>query len=470
MRSRGLFFIVFLITLLVILPGCILGPEYSRPNLQIPENYSGIEESQDSIANLGWWEFFRDDQLKSLIEIALQENRDLQIAVARIEEARALLGFSRADQFPRLDGSGNARRTDPSEEAVNFAAEPRNDFGLFGDLTFEVDIWGKLRRATEAQRAQLLGTEYARRAVTIALLSDVATAYIRLIGLDDRYTISKETYNNRKGATAIIGARFEKGIIPELDLNQAQIEEADAAVAMSLLEREIRQTENALSVLLGRMPFRIPRSSALARQEALPSTPSAFPAELLERRPDLLAAEETVKAAVARIGVAEAERLPSINLLGFIGLQSRDVSDLLTRDAFTWGIGADALGPLIDFGKGASAVEVREAQALQAYKNYEQSVLRAVQEVEDALIAIRTFKEELGFRTFQVDAARNAARLSRARYDEGVTSYLEVLDIERSLFQAELGASLNRQNYLNAITQLYKALGGGWQENKTASP
>ncbi len=446
-----------------VLSSCSLGPEFLRPEVPLLEQYSEPGVTSASIANLQWWDLYTDAELQGLIRTALEENKDLQLALARIAEARAFLGFTRADQFPSVDASGEANRTDPSDE-TSLPGRPENTFGLFGDLFFEIDLWGKFRRATEAQRAELLSSEYAYRAVTISLVSQVATTYFTLLDLDNRYQIARRTVENRKGATELIQTRFKGGIVPELDVNQATIEEAVALAQMASLERDRRQTENALSVLLGRTPITIPRRTALTQQVLRSDLPTGFPASLLERRPDVKAAEEAAHAETARIGVAEAERFPALSLAGFIGLQSSETSDLFSGDAMTWSIGGNVLSPLIDFGKNRSRVEITEARAEQVVRNYEQTVLRAVQEVEDALVAVRTYQAEHRARVMQRSAAENATRLSRARYNDGVAPYLEVLDSERSLFDAELSESITLQSYLNSIVQLYKALGGGWTE------
>jgi len=463
---------VKLLTLLsfyFVVSGCSLGPDYTRPDFAMPEAYldqvsadgSGLAKPE-SIANLHWWEFFKDPVLHRLMTVAITENRDLQTAYYRIVESRATLGFTRADQFPRIDLSGNASRQESSDAVFASQNAVFNDFRLAGDLSFEIDLWGKLSKATEAQRAELLSTEYAYRAINISIVSEVARSYLLLRDLDARLEIAKRTRDNRHGATELINSRFKGGIVPELDVNQAQIEENEAVVAVAALERERRQTENSLSILLGRFPHEIIRGNALTEQIFPENLQTSFPAKLLERRPDVAAAEEFARAQYARVGVAEAQRLPSLSLLGFVGLNSEDTSDFVGSDAFTWGIGGGLLGPLVDFGKSKSRVEIAKARAQQALKDYEQTVLQAVREVEDALIAIKTFKAEYEARKLQLVAAKNATRLSRARYDDGVVQYLEVLDTERSLFSAELTASSTYQRYLSAIVSLYKALGGGW--------
>lgn len=449
---------------IALLNACMLGPDYQRPELGLPTAYMTPAESGEGIANLQWWDIFKDPTLQQLVRTALAENKDLQIAMARIEASRALLGMTKADLLPRIDGSASADRADASDELFLFDLKPRNNFGLFGNLSYELDIWGKLRRATEAQRAELLASEYGYRAVTTALVAEVASTYLAILGIDDRIAISQDTLKNRKGATNIISARFQKGIVPQLDVNQAEYEEADAAIALTEYERQSRQLQNALSVLLGRAPFAIPRGVGLQKVILFPQVPAGFPAALLERRPDVRAAEERVKALVARVGVAQSEQLPSLNLLGFVGLESAKTNDLMHRKAFTWGIGGDLVGPLLDWGKSASNVDLAKAEADAGYKQYERTVLTAVQEVEDELIAVDTYRREHRQRSGQVSSAGNASRLSRARYDDGVTSYLEVLDNDRSLFQARLGESSALQQYFVSIIRLYKALGGGWTE------
>ncbi|MCO6430036.1 MAG: efflux transporter outer membrane subunit [Deltaproteobacteria bacterium] len=453
---------LFLVTVLASICGCALGPDYERPQVLLSEKFIQSGGEGESIANLEWWELFSDPVLVELINVALERNKELGAAVARIERARAILGITRADQFPRLDLRGNATRTDASDEAFAFAVAPFNNFGLFTDLSFEIDIWGRLRRATEAQRAELLSSEYAQRAFVVTLVSEVASTYFTILGLEHRLGISQGTLNNRRGATELIAERLNKGVVPEIDLNQAQIEEASAAVAVTVLERDLRQAEHALSVLLGGLPAEIPRGKSLYDQSFALELPAGFPAELLERRPDVRAAEESAHAAVARVGVAIGDRLPSLNLLGFVGLESIEDSNFFHGNAKTWSIGGSLLGPLIDFGRSSSAIDAAEAEAKEALLGYEQSVIQAVREVEDALVAIRTTREGQKYRENQVTAARNAATLSRTRYDEGIAPYLEVLDIERSLFEAELGASNQRETYLRSVVQLYKALGGGW--------
>jgi multidrug efflux system outer membrane protein len=447
--------------LLMVLAGCMVGPDFEVPKVEVPEKYREEAVPGKSIANLPWWEMFQDEMLRNLIEAALVENRDIEIAVARIAEARAALGFVKADQYPSFRYGGAASRTDPGDETNLGRTSPANDFRGGLDAFFEVDLWGKLRRATESARRQLLATESAYVSVTITLVADVANAYLLLLDLDQRLRISRETVKTRKDYTRIIRDRFREGVVAKLDVNQAEIEEATAEVSVAQLQRDIAQTEHALRVLLGRTPGRIPRGKGLSRQVPQ-EIPAGLPSELLRRRPDILVAEHAAAAQTAKVGVAVALRFPTLSLTGLFGGASKDLDDLVDAKSEFWSIGADVTGPLFEFGKNVRRVEVEEARTRQAILEYERQVLEAFREVEDALVAIRTFRMEHVARTKQVTAAKEAAKLARALYDEQFTSYLDVLDAERSLFDAQLAQSAALRASLQAIVRLYKALGGGW--------
>ena len=449
------------VTLFLALGGCALGPDYERPELKVPETYQQASLAGDSIANLDWWSLYRDPLLNELIEIALVENNDLAIAIARIEEARARYGFVRADLYPRVDGSASAGRGNTAFPG----AAVDDQFVLAGDVSWEIDLFGKLRRSNEAARAELLATEEARRAVTISLIADVASTYLLLRDLDAQYRISQRTLQTRKDSTALIEARYDKGTVALIDVNQAQIEEADAAAQLAVVERGIIQAENLLNVLIGRNPAPILRQQERQLELVPPQVPIGLPSELLERRPDVRQAEQALAAQTARIGIAEALRWPSLSLTASLGLASNDLSDLLESDAKIWNISGNFFAPLFNSGQNRRRVEVEQARTEQLLNAYEQSVLQAFREVEDALADIRTYYEEAQARGMQVEAARSAAHLSRARYDGGVTSYLEVLESERSLFRAELADSSVRRLQLTGLVTLYKALGGGWTQD-----
>ncbi len=453
--------------LLLMLGGCAAGPDYERPELDVPENYIQPVEQGESFANTPWWDLFQDEQLQALIRIALEENQDLGIAAARVEEFRAVLGVTRADQFPTVDITATGAQTEGSDNVFPgnipaIGSEKVENYRLSADVFWELDLFGRLRRSTEAARAQLLATEEAQRSITISLVASVASSYMLLRDLDAQLEIARRTQDTRTDSLGIIQARFDKGTVPRLDVNQAEIELAVAQAAVAAAERTVTQTENALAVLLGRNPGAVPRGQTLEQQTLPPGIPSGLPSELLQRRPDVLASEAELAAQTARIGVAQAARWPSLSLTGALGFESDDLSTLTDSGSDFWSAGLGIVQPLFNAGRNKSRVEIEEARTEQALLAYEQTVQRAFREVEDALVAVRTYRSEHEARRRQVAAARSAATLSRARYDGGVTSYLEVLDIERSLFSAELTESQTLRLYINAIIELYKALGGGW--------
>ena len=449
------------ITAVLLLSACAMGPDYERPEVPVPDEFAEPVLPGLSIANLRWWELFHDEDLIVLVETALANNNELAIAIARIEEARAALGFVRADQFPNLDAGASAGRGNVAPGAA-FPGDTSDIFILATSLSFELDLWGKLRRSTEAARAELLATVEARNVVTITLIADVASIYLLLLDLDNRLEIAEHTMDTRQDSLEIIQARFDRGVVPLIDVNQAEIELEDAAAELAALQRQNQQAENLLSVLLGRNPGPILRHRAQKQPLFTPDIPAGLPSELLERRPDVRQASQQLAAQTARIGVAEALRFPSLSLTGSLGLASTDLDGFISSDNKVWGVSADLLGPVFDAGRGKSRVEAERARTEQLLNNYQLTVLRAFQEVEDSLIDIRSFRDEALARERQVTSARSASGLSRARYDGGVTSYLEVLESERSLFRAELLASSTRREQLVSIVSLYKALGGGW--------
>jgi multidrug efflux system outer membrane protein len=450
--------------LLVLLPlfaSCTLTPDYERPSLDVPEAFAAQEPPGESIANLDWWNLFQDEQLQLLIRTALEENKDLGIALSRIEESRLTVTAVRANQFPFLNLGGFFGSEKQSRELFP-GADSDDRFRVAGDLTYQVDLWGQYSRATEAARARLLATESAYRNVTISLVSEVADTYLLLRDLDRRLQVAERTLKTRQDSLGIIQARFDKGTVPELDVYQAQIEVFVAESAIASFQRQIVQTQNALRILMGRNPGPVTRGAALDKQVFPPAVPAGLPSELLRRRPDVVQSEANLMAATATVGVAEALRYPSISLTGSFGVESTDLSDLNSGDADTWGFGANLFAPIFNSGQLRAQAEAARERAKQAMLSYEATLQQSFREVEDALVAVRTYSVENDAQTRRAIAAENAARLSRARYDGGVVDYLEVLDSERTLFNAELEQSLTLQLYYNAIVRLYTALGGGW--------
>ena len=448
------------VIVMIVLTGCTSGPDFVKPDMTPPESYRTDIMPATSADDLKWWELFDDPVLYSLVSTALENNKDVKIAVSRMEEARASLGFTRADQFPRLDLQGGASR---GTFSGGVRSEDTNYYAYIAPvLSWEIDFWGKFRRATESARAALLATEYGVKTVQLALVSEVASAYYLLLDYHQRLAISKATLESRMESLRIIRLRFEKGTVPEIDLNQAQIQLEVAAEAIPLYERLIANTENALSVLLGRMPAAVPTGAKLLQDQTLPpDIPAGIPSAVLTRRPDVAQAMYALQAQNAQIGVAEALRLPAVSLTGLLGVATSEVSGIQS-DGGVWSVGGSLLGPIYDFGKNRSRVDIEKALTQQSRYTYEKTVLTAFREVDDALTDIESLKRQTAAIERRLKAAANANFLSKERYDRGVTSYLEVLDSERALFEVELGNSERRRQLFNAYVQLYKALGGGW--------
>jgi len=450
----GAFFI-----LVLLLSGCTVGPDFKEPEAKAPESYRTEVLPSDPTVDLKWWELFDDPLLYSLVTTALENNRDVKIAVSRIEQARATLGFTQADQYPRIDveagirtGNYSAGQRSPDTNSTVYLAAP---------LNWEIDFWGKFRRSTEAARAQLMASEYGLKSIQLTLIADVVSLYYRLLDFHRRLVISEQTLKSRTESLEIIQHRFDKGIIGELDVNQAQIQKEIAQASIPLYERSISKTENSLSILLGRLPAAIETGENLNSKTTPPEIPVGIPSAILERRPDIAQAMYLLRAQTEYIGVAEALRLPAISLTGTLGVASTEIGSI-TNEGGAWSVGGTLLGPIIDFGKNKRRVEIEEQKTQQVLYQYENTVLAAFREVEDALVEIATYDRELAAIDRQQKAAKNANDLSKERYDKGVSSYLEVLDTERTLFNAELQLSDLEQLYLNAYVSLYKALGGGW--------
>ncbi len=462
MRTRGGVVAALLAT------GCTLGPDYVRPEVPVPEGWREVgADEQQSLANTPWWELFQDPELVSLIEIALAQNQDLLIAVERIEEARAFYGFTRADLFPKVDLQASAARVRASESGLPALPSGTDNedalYGVAGTLFWELDFFGRIRRATEAELALLYATEQARRAVVLALVADVARAYVELRDLDRRLEISLRTLESRVQYVVLARDRFEGGLTSELDLRQAEAEQHRTASLVHDFEGLVTQKENELSALLGRNPGAIPRGQAVD-ELAAPAVPPGLPSELLERRPDVLQAEEVLVSANARIGEAKALLYPSIALTGLFGWESTELDDLLDSSAQSWSIGANLLQPIFNAGQNRRRVEVAESQQRQALYAYERAVLLAFGEVEDALTALRQSGLRRGSEGERVAAERKVLELAELRYRGGVAAYLEVLDAQRSLFDAELSEAEAQRDELVSVIQIYKALGGGWPQ------
>jgi multidrug efflux system outer membrane protein len=443
----------------ILVAGCALGPDFKEPVVETPQSYRLDTMPVGSAEDLKWWELFDDPVLFTLVTTALENNRNLRIAVARIDQARAFVGFTRADQYPRLDVQGGAV---VGNSIAPGRANTTDKVAFIGaPLSWEIDLWGKFRRATESAMAELIASEYGLRTVQLSLVSDVVSTYFVLLDFHQRLAISRNTLESRLKTLDIIQQRFDKGIISELDLNQAQIQKEIAAAAIPLYQRAIAQTENALSIFIGHLPEPIETGTELIKQTLPPDIPTGLPSTLLERRPDVLETMYLLKAQTELIGVAEALRFPAITLTGTFGVASTDLAGISSSGGL-WQAGAGLVGPIYNFNKNIRRVDIEKAVTKQVLFQYENAVLNAFREVEDALVGIETYKREIAAVGNQLKAAKNANMLSNERYDKGFSSYLEVLETERSLFNVQLQYSDLKQRYLNAYVNLYKALGGGW--------
>jgi len=454
--------------LAVLVAGCMVGPKLEKPVVEAEEQFRFDSIAGDSMINLEWWKLYNDPMLDTLIYTALEYNRDVLIAMSRIDQAYAVLGASKADLWPSIGYDLSANYAKP--DAAGGSTDPGAFFAITPSVYWELDFWGKVRRANQAAVAEISASEEALRLVQLSLIAAVADGYFQLLDFDKRLEISRRTWETRKESLWIIEQRFQYGTVPEIDLNQAQQQEAIAAIAIPVYERSVGKTENYLSILIGQNPRKIERGF-LGDLVPPPDIPVGLPSELLMRRPDLVQAEQNFYAETARIGVAQAMRFPSFSITGALGVASGDLSNLLSGDALIYSVGGSILGPIFNWGKNKRRVEIQQKIAEQALFSYEQTVLNAFREVDDALIDINTYRAESESRQRQKKAAINAAELSRARYDGGQTAYLEVLETERSMFNAELEATAVRRNHFSAYIYLYKALGGGWlsQEEKDAA-
>jgi outer membrane protein, multidrug efflux system len=450
----------------VMVSGCLVGPKFHKSEWTSNDTYlySKDTTSRDSITSLKWWEVYQDTVLQSLIRTALAENRDMKIAMARVMESQYNVGYKKADIYPQFGYQGGASILNKTNvEAEDDGILLRDNFMGFGMMTWELDFWGKYRHATRAARAQLLASDESRKLLTTSLVAQVASLYFQMRGLDQQLEIARRTLTIRKESTRIITERFTGGEVAELDKFQAQSQEAVAAALVPSLERQVAQTENALSVLLGKNPGYVARGLDNVSQVYPLAIPEGLPSQLLARRPDVRQAEDLWMAQNEQIGVAQAMRFPSISLTGLFGAASQDLTNITESGSLIGYAMGSVTGPLFYFGKNKRRVQMERQKTEQARLQYEKAVLNAFAEVENALISTDTYKREYEARRFQAIASGGAAMLSRSRYDAGYTNYLELLENERTELDAQLLAAQALQFHLQSTVQLYKALGGGWE-------
>lgn len=456
------------------LAGCAISEDYQRPVLEPPASFrNDIETTEGSLplSESGWWELFHDENLHALIRKGLLENKDLRMAIARVREVRAQLTVTQADQLPQLDGHAQFERNQTS-------GAPARQYGISGSdirpgphtsqwvaagvLNYEIDLWGKLRRTSEAAAADLLAKKWAKHSVQLMLVSAIVQAYFELQALDLELTISQRTLDTRQKSLELITLRKLMGQGSTLDIRRAEQEVARTHALLPGLERQIGQKEHQLSILVGQNPSSIIRGAALSEQTLPPEVPAGLPSSLLERRPDIIEAEQNLVAANARIGVAKAAFFPQISLTGNWGAHSLSFSDLFIGAARVWSLGPTITVPIFNAGRNRANLEIRKAQQEQALIAYEQTIQQAFLEVDDALLAHQKNRETRLAQEQLVKVSREAFQLAQLEYLNGKATYLDVLTSQRTMFEAEISLAQTNRDQLVTVVQLYKALGGGW--------
>lgn len=470
----GLVPLIASLVLLAALAGCAVGPNYQRPAVDAPAAYrtaasdTNAAAGTNSFADLGWWQVFQDPQLTAYIGEALTNNWDVQIAAARVLQAESALRIARSQFMPTVGAGADWATTRASENGpsgVPSGVNPQQEYGsVYGTMAaYEVDLWGKIRRANEAARARYLATQEAQRTVRQTLVAQVATAYLDLLELDYELEIAQRTYGVRTNSLALTAAREEGGVAAMQDVAQAKILVYGAEASIVDIQRRREQQENALCILLGRNPGSIQRGEGFTTKQVRPEVPAGLPSSLLEHRPDLQFAEQQLVAANADIGQAKAAFYPQLTLTGFYGYQSVALSDLFTSASRTWQFGPAIAMPLFTGGRLRANLKITQAQYEEALATYQKTVQNAFREVSDSLIAFQRTREFRARQEELTQANRDATELANIRYDGGVTSYLEVLYNEQELFTAELNLAQARLDELLSVVSLYRSLGGGWQ-------
>jgi NodT family efflux transporter outer membrane factor (OMF) lipoprotein len=459
---------LFPVIIAAALTGCMVGPNYQRPKLDVPPQFRDEQTTAKSVADTKWFDLFKDEKLTALVKMALAENYDMRIASARVLEERAQLGIARSNLFPNLTGSGSltAQRTS-SIGAVTYIPSGTNLASTYTqvgfNLNWELDVWGRIRRLTEAARAQYLASEEGRNGVTTTLIGDVTAGYFNLREADLELQIAKGTKDVAERSLRLTRVRRDRGVATSLDVSQAEQFLYTATGQIAAAQRQTEQDENLLSLLIAKNPQPIERGKALTEFPTPPEIPAGLPSALLERRPDIRQAEQMLIAANANIGAAKAQYFPQITLTGFLGGQSRQLANLFTGPSRDFSIAPNALVPIFNAGQIRNNVRLTQAQQQEAVASYQKSVTSAFREVADAIVGYRMTADQRAQEELLVKALSEADRLSTLRYQGGLDSYLQVLDAERNLFQGQLDLARLRRDELISIVTLYRALGGGWQ-------
>ena len=451
----------------LLVAGCTVGPDYKRPEQAVPENHRGLAgaATPESLADLSWWQLFKDPVLQGLVSEALKNNRNLAVAAARVAESRALYGVSRGDLWPQVGYGANAAR----QKAPVAGIDPvtYNNFQLSGSISWEIDLWGKIRRGNETALAQLLASEDNRRGIVLSLVTDVAQAYLELRELDQELLIVQRTIATRKATLDLFNKRLLGGVSNKLETTQAEAALAQTEAVLPSTKLSLLQKENQISLLLGRPPGPVARGEILIDAKTDVAVPAGLPSALLERRPDVRQAEQLLHAACSQVGVAEANFFPQLSLTGGAGYGSAELSDLLKGGSFLWNLGASLTGPIFQGGKIKQNWEAAKARLDQARATYEQSVLTAFGEVSSSLEAHVRYAEVSAAQDKNVAALREAEKIALMRYEGGVSNYLDVLDAQRQLFSGEVSLVQALRDRLRTVVVLYRALGGGWNSPET---
>lgn len=440
--------------LFCLLAGCTVGPDYVRPDIKAPDQWTVEYQAAADLANTQWWRHFNDPVLDSLIETAVRGNLDLKSAAAKVDQYLGALDTTRSQYFPQISAGFTPGLT-------NSPGKITESYQATVNATWELDLWGKIRRSSEAAQAQIIGSEAGRRAVIMTVVSNVAGGYITLRGLDRKLEIARDTEKAYAESLRLFQLRFKYGTISQLEVSQAESNYEAARQAIPSYESLIRQQENLISLLLGRAPESIPRGKTL--DELIPpGIPAGLPSQLLERRPDIIQAEQSLIAANAEIGVAKAAYFPKFSLTGALGVASSDISKLFVPGAGIVSAGGELVAPLLNFGQTRGQVKQAEAQQQQAMYQYQQTVLTGFREVVDALIKTTKGREQLEAQKRQVHSLEEYSRLSRLQFEAGTSSYLQVLDADRSLFTGRIDKTQTHYDLLVSLISAYKAMGGGW--------
>ena len=439
---------------ILFLCACSVGPDYVRPTATIPTQWTIEYEAAANLANAQWWRQFGDPELDRLVEAAVRENLDLKVAAARVDQYLGVLDTTRSQYFPQISGNySGSRQRQPTL--------PDESEQLTVNVAWELDLWGRIRRSSEAARAQIIGSEAGRRALLMTIVTNVATGYLTLRGLDQQLEVTKATEKAYAESFKLFQLRFQYGTVSRLQVAQSESQYEAARQSVPAYESSIRQQENLISLLLGRTPAPIPRGKRL-NELTPPGIPAGLPSELLERRPDIIQAEQTLIAANAQVGVAKAAFFPKITLTGALGVASSDIGRLFVPGTDIWSAGGQIAAPLLTFGGLSGQLKQAEAQKQQTMFQYRQAVLTGFREVEDALTKVTKGREQLAALGRQVRSLEEYASVSRLQFEAGTANYLQVLDADRSLFSGRVAFNQAKIDLLTAVVSVYKSMGGGW--------